>query len=63
MLKGTPLVGDREFCYESYFEDLGVEGHEYVIRLNTENNVLLTHQPGEQGARVSLQLSPGQTRY
>jgi hypothetical protein len=63
MLKGTPLVGDREFCYESYFEDLGVEGLEYVIRLNTENNVLLTHQPGEKGRKVSLQLTPGQTRY
>lgn len=63
MLKGTPLVGDRVFCYESYFEDLGVEGLEYVIHLNTENNVLLTYQPGEGGAKVSLQLTPGQTRY
>ena len=63
MLRDRPLVGDREFCYESYFQDLEVEGLQYVIRLNTENKVRITHQPGEKAAQVSLQLTPGQTRY
>jgi transposase len=63
MLRDRPLVGDREFCHESYFEDLEQEGLQYVIRLNTESNVRITHQPGEKAAQVSLQLAPGQTRY
>jgi hypothetical protein len=63
MLRDRPLVGDREFCYESYFQDLEVEGLQYVIRLNTESNVRITHQPGEKAAPVSLQLTPGQARY
>lgn len=62
MLRDRPLVGDREFYYESYFQDLEAEGLQYVIRLNTENNVRITHQPGEKAARVSLQLRAARSR-
>ncbi len=47
MLGDTPLVFDREFNYESFFEDLEIEGLKYVIRLNIANNTTITHEKGK----------------
>jgi hypothetical protein len=62
MLGDTPLVFDREFSYESFFEDLEIEGLKYVICLNTANNPTLTYEKGKMDRPVKLDITPGQTK-
>ncbi len=62
MLGDTPLVFDREFSYESFFEDLGIEGLKYVIRLKTANNPTITHEKEKMDRVVKLDIAPGQTK-
>jgi hypothetical protein len=62
MLGDTPLVFDREFSYESFYEDLEIEGLKYVIRLNIANNPTLTHEKGKMDRKVKLDIAPGKTK-
>jgi hypothetical protein len=62
MLGDTPMVFDLEFSYESFFEDLEIEGLKYVIRLSIVNNPILTYEKGKKGRQVKLDINPGQTK-
>jgi hypothetical protein len=61
MLGDTPLVFDREFSYESFFEDLEIEGLKYVFHLNVANNPTFTLEKGKMDRQVRLDIAPGKT--
>ena len=56
LLGERPVVMDREFSYESLFEDFWEEGLNYVIRLNTGNRATITD---EEGQKLPLDIAPG----
>jgi hypothetical protein len=52
-----PVVMDREFSYQSLFEDFLEEGLNYVIRLNTGNRATITDEGGQ---KLPLAIAKGQ---
>lgn len=62
MFGETPLVFDREFSYESFFEDLEAEGLKYVIRLNTANNPTITYEKGKMEREVRLAIGKEESK-
>ena len=60
LLRGVPIIFDREFSYEGLLDELQAAEQPFVIRLNTGNRVRLTD---EEGCPVELALSPGKERF
>jgi len=56
LLKDKVLVLDREFSYECLFENMLIEGIEFVIRLKVGNNPTILN---ENGDRISPTINPG----
>jgi hypothetical protein len=52
-----PLVMDREFSYEEFFQSLVVEGMKFVIRLNVSGGATVVD---DEGQRVMLSIRPGE---
>lgn len=57
LLGDKPVVLDREFSYQTFFEDFVAEGMKFVIRLNIGLHPSFSD---EEGKRVDLGLAPGQ---
>ena len=57
LLGNQPVVLDREFSYQSLFEDFVAEAINYVIRLNTGNRATITDA---EGRKLSLFITPGE---
>ena len=57
LLGDKPIVMDREFSYEEFFQALFAEGLKFVIRLNTGSGVRFVDEDGD---RVTLSICPGQ---
>jgi len=56
IIRDKVLVLDREFSYESLFENIITEGIKFVIRLNISNNPTILN---EKGDKISLTINPG----
>ena len=48
--------------YESFFEDLEIEGLTYGIRLNIANHPPITYEKGKMDREVRLDIAPRQTK-
>lgn len=57
LLGHRPIVLDREFSYEGFFEACLAEGINLVVRLNVESGVVIKDEDGE---RLPMALKPGQ---
>jgi transposase len=57
LLGDKPVVMDRQFSYQTLFEDFIAEWLNYVIRLNVGSKATVTD---EEGKRLALTIAPGE---
>jgi hypothetical protein len=62
MIGKTPVIIDREFSYDSFFENANIEGLNYVVRLNTSGNPTIRYDKHDSTRKVSFDIKPGQNR-